>query len=838
MSLDLAEVQAPPTNMKVPWGRVFAALAVPVLLAGVVYAVFLVAQSRQGLPTWSDFACESLAVPGTEASAHLSAVDNTSRHVQVSSLLRVTMPQESFLAQKILASPADPNHRAVMRCLLGRDRSNSRSELRTALPRIQVTGGKVVVEDYVYGRVYGTPNTSVGMVGVTADEHGMWRLRFRPPPVLAQAKWTQISIEAPAGWSALPSPWPPLDRDATKTTWKPAEQAQDVNQISMTLMPDVATRARIVAPFVFPWSLGYYGLFHLITVLMPFLVYLHLRRPPVGATDEFLEWKHEATRLVVPVFWIGGFAVLSNTTTAMMHGVTGLKSWWPLYTLAEATLALLVVAKCAVRWRARTAPVLIFVLIGFVILMMFFLAPLIEWTDVARDGPVRLTLKIAFVLVLLSVFAAGVVQAVREARNLDGTAWKVTFVWLAAAGMAATIVADRLVTDIIITRRAMWTSPSPQDAVAMCCTFEWYPGTLIRSASGWLACLLAVIVWGLVRSHLNQAVQVDERWVKVNLGVIFLLVVLDRGFQLGHWYLPLWFVLGWVALRYLVRFKSPLDELIGPGDAKVRDVLQGISVEDLRQRAKDWQVYIRRAKSAELAFADGSIERTEYYDRVRDPASGLWLLLGRLTPVDALLARGPSAEIMGNVRYAVRYALVLGLPLELVIYLWEFPNQFALDQLPDAYLFPVLIKSVTMAVKWFMVGAILGALWTYLPGKRGPVKVMPLVLVYIVVNLAGIGIGQLTGDIVPASKVVNGAVFFVVLTLIGMLMDFASLRPTSPAWVRPRHALLAVYGLQNLAGQLTFVLAQAGAVLAIVAFLQGSPAPPAHPSGDTLTTLR
>jgi hypothetical protein len=53
-------------------------------------------------------------------------------------------------------------------------------------------------------------------------------------------------------------------------------------------------------------------------------------------------------------------------------------------------------------------------------------------------------------------------------------------------------------------------------------------------------------------------------------------------------------------------------------------------------------------------------------------------------------------------------------------------------------------------------------------------------------------------------------------------MDYLSLRPEGRWWTRPQEAFLAAYGAENISAQFTFLLAQAAAVLAIVAFVGGN----------------
>jgi hypothetical protein len=112
------------------------------------------------------------------------------------------------------------------------------------------------------------------------------------------------------------------------------------------------------------------------------------------------------------------------------------------------------------------------------------------------------------------------------------------------------------------------------------------------------------------------------------------------------------------------------------------------------------------------------------------------------------------------------------------------------------------------------------------------VKVLPLAAVFAVapmtnsVLLAALGHQGWARDLFP------NAIYLAVLTVIGLTMDLVVLRDLKVLWSRPWFAFRHAYGIQNVGGQVTFVLAQVAATLAIVTYLAGSPEPPAYPSVD------
>lgn len=90
----------------------------------------------------------------------------------------------------------------------------------------------------------------------------------------------------------------------------------------------------------------------------------------------------------------------------------------------------------------------------------------------------------------------------------------------------------------------------------------------------------------------------------------------------------------------------------------------------------------------------------------------------------------------------------------------------------------------------------------------------------------------MTGHPTDWVALVDATIYVAVLTGIGLAMDAAVLKELRTPWARPWQAFRQAYGLQNIGGQLTFLLAQVAAVLAIVAFLLGNPEPPSYPSVD------
>ena len=833
------------------WKRVLAMLAVPLLLGCVVLGTYLLAQSREDLPSDPPWVCGQAVASGVRASADLEVFNEDRTYVLVASRLRVILPLDHKFSPHLLAAPSTPEYRWAMRCVLGRVPGDPRNEeYRVTPPTVEVRGNDVVVNDYAYREVVGKPDMWTGVASIKAEDDGQWTLWFRPPTALDNAIWTRVSIKTPKSWGNTPMPWPPAARDGTTTRWAPHADGQPVTAMGLAMRPD--TRAIVTgATAVYPYSIGRSVLYTLIGTFLIALMYMRLRRVPVGGgTPEFLAQKVEATRVALPAVVISAVMLVTEVAMTSWIGAAGDGFPWGAGAVAKTAVVLVLFAFCAIRWRAGIAMTIALTVGAASVLVVLLVAGLQEIPLLVEAGPVRVTVKTTFVLLATCVFVGGLVQATQTVRTSGRSLLSRTTVWLIATIATVVLIIDAAAAGIVTFARKEWLSPDPLDATSLCCTFDWYVGDLAADAARWLTIFLAVVLWSQVRHHLEHTDDIDVIWVKINLGIVFYVEEMDWGVVVWGWYLPIWLVVGALAMRVFLKMDSPLDRLTAPNGPSVRAALAGTDVAELRRRAKEWQLYVQRAKSAEIAYGRGDIDGEIYESKIgggslehgwfsgirqrfgRQPAPRPTFLLGGLTPIDVLLARGPSTDVTGNIRHAVRYALILGLPVELAIYLYKWPNFFVLWNRPDSYLYSLVWAVTAMVIRWYLTGAIIGGLWRHLPGKRGPVKVLPLAVMFVVSQLGSLGVEHITGVAGSTDELVKCGIFVGVVTIIGLLMDLASLRPLSSAWSRPRQALMAVYGVQNLAGQLTFVLAQVAATLAIVAFLRGGAEPPPYPAID------
>jgi hypothetical protein len=189
----------------VAWKRVLAALAIPLILGSTVLGTYLLAQSREDLPSDPPGECGRNVGAGARASADIEVVNVDRTNVVVASRLRVILPLDHAFSWRLLAAPSTPDHKWAMRCVLGRILNDPRNnEYRTGPPTVEVRDDRVVVEDYAYREVIGEPDMWVGVASIHAEDDGQWTLWFQPPPALENSIWTRVSIKTPEGWGNAP----------------------------------------------------------------------------------------------------------------------------------------------------------------------------------------------------------------------------------------------------------------------------------------------------------------------------------------------------------------------------------------------------------------------------------------------------------------------------------------------------------------------------------------------------------------------------------------------------------------------------------------------------------
>ncbi|MEV0680775.1 DUF6185 family protein [Actinosynnema sp. NPDC050436] len=728
-------------------GRVAAGL-VGLLLAGTAAAVLVVANGSEGREVHGDFACAPGSLPGARVVAE-ATVDAARRDFpRVAGRVEISLPATDPLVPALLAPVGDSAYRGALRCLLGRGREEDRpAEIRAAPASVTVEGDRVKVVDDVHADVVGTPDLAVGVFRVSAPAPDRWQVTLQPPPALSAATWTRVSVRTPADWSSTPEQ-PPAAHTAVETAWTPDR----AGPLAVTLVPD--GRVLLGATSVtHPWYALALALSWLSQVVVAVGLVLWVRRSPVPAGA-----RAEALRSVVPVAVVAVAVAVADVATQVFLGAPGTDADWRLVGWVEGLAVLALFGFCAVRRRVRPRPLPALLLTAVVVAALPIVWTYQGWPSSVPVNPLSVTVKAAFVLLLGTVVAAGAAQAFGTARHLRSSYRIGPWAWVGAAVVAVLLVVDRVFADVVTTGRVRWLSPFPVDAASVCCTFDRFPAQLAEDVSGLLLLIPVVALWALAKQHVAQNEHVDVRWLKTTAGVLFFVGVLDWGVQLRGWTVPVWAVVGVVVLLVFRRLRSPLDRVVSATGATVRDTVARSGLDVLRGHV------------AEALTTEGAGRRGK---RLRGKGSDA---LAGLTPAEVLLAAGPGATPVANARHAIRYALLLGLPVNLLLNGGEWVGGLSTAQRPSSYLFDAALLACWLVVRWLVTGAVVGLLWQHLPGRSGPVRVLPVVALFVGTRLVSDGLLRLADAQAREAPLVGAALYAVVLVAVGWLMDRRTLK--------------------------------------------------------------
>ncbi len=196
---------------------------------------------------------------------------------------------------------------------------------------------------------------------------------------------------------------------------------------------------------------------------------------------------------------------------------------------------------------------------------------------------------------------------------------------------------------------------------------------------------------------------------------------------------------------------------------------------------------------------------------------------GSPSPVDVLLAAGPAGDPAGNMKVAVRLALVPSLVVGVgltVAKSWTYPVLSVPSEVPVVGVVRVVAWA---AVMWPLTAAALGLAWQHLPGRRGVTKVVPVIVLYALTPGALLAVTWTVGglrDWVPIGEI---AVFALFVLYLGLRMDRVALEAVQVADGGGNRVgrVLAAYGLENFSARFTALLTPAAAILALWSAFQG-----------------
>ncbi|MFJ4715391.1 DUF6185 family protein [Streptomyces sp. NPDC088785] len=209
-------------------------------------------------------------------------------------------------------------------------------------------------------------------------------------------------------------------------------------------------------------------------------------------------------------------------------------------------------------------------------------------------------------------------------------------------------------------------------------------------------------------------------------------------------------------------------------------------------------------------------------------ASGGWAMPEGVTPVDVAMSVGPGATPWQNGLQSAALATVLGLPVLVYQLYLNYGGSWWVSQLQGWFGPLWLVYNVLFCVlPWTAGGFLLGFFWRELPGRRGPVKVLPLVAAYTSAMLVDQFLCHAFDQPEPAYRWGMTGLLTITLTVTGILMDGRTLRRQRPSWATFWSPLFSVYRLGAAQTGMAFVVAQTAAIVGLWIQVRTGIEPPA-----------
>ncbi|MEU1008802.1 DUF6185 family protein [Streptomyces sp. NPDC005890] len=188
--------------------------------------------------------------------------------------------------------------------------------------------------------------------------------------------------------------------------------------------------------------------------------------------------------------------------------------------------------------------------------------------------------------------------------------------------------------------------------------------------------------------------------------------------------------------------------------------------------------------------------------------------------LDIALAWGPEGRWWSNGTHAARFSFWFGTPATALLLYYQAQDPYGGQQVLDSPtgLPEFAANLILYQMAWTVAGFTLGALWRLLPGRRSQARAWILAAAYGLPTVLAAALVKVM-DTDPRQLLLYAALLLVVLTLTSIWMDMATFREERQYWPSRFALLLSVYQMRGLSGQITWVVAQVGAVVTIFANL-------------------
>nr|WSW66048.1 DUF6185 family protein [Streptomyces sp. NBC_00995] len=821
--------------------------------------------------------CRSESLSKASVSASVELDDSRRTQTKVLSRLTVHVPAEWPFATGLLLGRDSEEYRRAMRCLLRGADSQAQwwGEWRAGHPEIVSEKGGVRVQVDAYGWAQSLGVLWVGPWDIDIGKNH-WTIGLSPPS-LAQARWTSVIVRPGTSSILSATPRPSANDGGNSLVWR-LKPGQDMPRLSVRLDPPwqrswaaQQERLRFRIPDTtsgLPWKWSTAALLVLAVrrtrrsgPLSPgetlpvrtaarwagmclVLSLLHegdnvffavMRRHVDEATwadrqahytlviNLALGWilfvfgrpRRLAVWLAALVLTLPGVAVASSprsfglTANAFLTESSPDKAVFALFTATGCVFALLLLGIAAAAWRLARAAGLT--------------GPGPMASPAGPAGARELSLRRAAPLLVLAVTFIGLCTAATSERG-----------WQRAAWLSSRADARYDVDHLQALRQDLaWFAVNTQD---------WLGGSTWWALSG-------LVVLAVLRARAHRTVpaapepgRIEEFWM---LLLFPLLVGMGLGYFVGSWAMGgLWFYLNLGALASaiaLCRGRSVLDQPLQRSGVPLRAAMAPSQRRDLLDRARRFReihAILRRldqGQSDDEAHNRRSLEQElRSLHRWRTSAGVADRLPTDVSVVDATLALGPEDDWWANGRRAARIAALVGLPASaLLVWSETAKGEFLTSTLNGQFGLPDIVMGVVFwEIAWAAAGFLLGALWRQLPGRRGPIRILPLAGAYAL----PIGVDAF-GNWITREAQTNLALYAVsmllVLTITSIVFDLQVFRGERRYWQSRLGLLMSVYQMRYFSLQIAYLLAQLVTLFTLWQFFTDGGGPPERGAGNS-----
>ncbi|MET8566993.1 DUF6185 family protein [Streptomyces sp. NPDC004783] len=823
----------------------------------------------------SDDPCAAGHLATARVSASLRLEHERRTQSKLVSRLTVRVPSAWPHATGLLLGEESGAYRKAMRCLLRGTASQYEwwDEWRSRPPRVTPEKGAVEVRVDTYAWADGTGMTYVGPWDVEIGKDH-WRIRLNPADALRRARWTSVVVDPGSAGALTARPRPTGGKGDTGLLWRPARQA----------LP--AVDVRVDPAWQRSWAtqgdrLRFLGAGTAGELLwegsLAVLLLLAARR--TGRAGGPLT-ADETAQLATATRWAWVFLAISvlNTGENLLYRVLAEFSHddWATLQARHGLAASLVIGWAVMLFGRPRRTVQLAGAVLTVPALVVAVRPetlgLPAHLFLPEDAPDRAVVALftaagcAFGLLLLGTVATG--WRLSRAAGLikdrppatPGTPGIPRELRLRHAAPALVLAVVVIGLCVGFTRerdwqRASWLSAHGDPAygtahlTALRNELTWFADTGKDWWFGydWILVGLAVLAVLRARAHRPAASAhgpdpTEELWLLLFFPVM---VGMGLGWFTGNGALSwLWVFVNlgalWLGLA-LGRGRAVLDRPLQRSGTPLGKALDEARRHDLLDRARRFREVHAKLRRLDQGQSDDEAHSRRAYERElrglhhwRTPSGAADRLPADVSVVDAALALGPRTTWWENGCRAAALAGVIGLPVSaLMVWSEQLRGEFLTSTLYFGYGFPSLLMGlVYWQVTWAGAGFLLGALWRRLPGRRGPVRSLPITAAFALpTGLDAVG-NWITRE-GQTNLAQCAAAMLLVMTLTGIALDLDTFRGERRYWQSRLGLLLSIYQMRYFSLQMAYLFAQLIAFLTLWQFFTDTGGPPEPGGGAT-----